>query len=69
MKTNWKRVTAINAVSRDIKKLIVKDLQRELSEGLTEDEKRQRRRWSEPINKGSWGYVHAWILKLGGYLD
>ena len=36
---------------------------------MTEDEKREKRRWTDPINDGTQGYIIAWILKLGGYLD
>lgn len=63
------KLTTREYVSRDIKEIIVKELARELREGLTEEEKRERRRWTNPINGGTWGHVHAWILFLGGYLD
>ena len=39
-----------------------------MSEDLAEW-KREKRRWMDPINGGSQGYIIAWILKLGGYLD
>ncbi len=37
--------------------------------GITDDWKRERRRWMDPINEGTQGYIIAWALKLGGWLD
>lgn len=57
-------------VSPDNKKAIAEDVAWETVEGLlTERRKEQYRDWLKLWPEQTIGYIHAWILKLGGYLD